>query len=148
MPASVPDRTPPPLAIQLFGPFAASLHGEPLPRLRSRKGHWLLALLTLRHDREVDRAWLAATLWPDSSERDAFASLRKSLLDLRQALGDEASRLRSPTPRTLLLDLAGAEADVIAFDAAIPRGAGEARLGRAPEGGGGAGPRGARGGGA
>ena len=31
--------------LQLFGPFAAFVRGEPLPRLRSRKGHYLLALL-------------------------------------------------------------------------------------------------------
>jgi hypothetical protein len=30
--------------------------GEPLPRLHSRKGQWLLALLTLRHGRIVDWA--------------------------------------------------------------------------------------------
>ena len=37
-----------PLTIQLLGPFEVRLHGQPLPRLRSRKGLWLLALLTLR----------------------------------------------------------------------------------------------------
>jgi hypothetical protein len=37
-------------------------HGAPLRRLRSRNGLWLLALLTLRHDRQVERAWLAGTL--------------------------------------------------------------------------------------
>src|SRR6266851_1158708 len=58
---------PPSLAIHLFGPFEVRLHGAPLPRLRFRKGHWLLALLTLRHGREVERAWLAGTLWPNSA---------------------------------------------------------------------------------
>src|SRR5262249_19122984 len=42
--------------------------------------------------------------------------------DLRRALGSEAERLRSPTPRTLALDLTGAAVDVAAFDAAIARG--------------------------
>src|SRR5436309_8638615 len=88
------------LALHLFGPFEVRLRGQPLPRLRTRKGQWLLALLTLRHGREVERAWLAGTLWPDSSEAAAFASLRNSLKDLRRALGSEADRLRSPTPRT------------------------------------------------
>jgi DNA-binding SARP family transcriptional activator len=107
------------LALPSFGPFEVLLDGAPLPRLRSRKGYWLLALLVLRHDREVERAWLAGTLWPDSSEAHAFASLRDSLKDLRRALGPEAARLSSPSPRTLCLRLAGAEVDLVAFDAAV-----------------------------
>jgi DNA-binding SARP family transcriptional activator len=45
-----------PLTIRLLGPFEVRLRGQPLPRLRSRKGQWLLALLALRHGHEVDRA--------------------------------------------------------------------------------------------
>jgi DNA-binding SARP family transcriptional activator len=112
----------PPLAISLFGPFDARVDGHPLPRLRSRKGYWLLALLALRHGREVERSWLAGTLWPDSPEPLAFASLRKSLRDLRRALGPQAYRLCSPTPRTVSLDVAGADVDVVAFDTAVARG--------------------------
>jgi DNA-binding SARP family transcriptional activator len=119
-----------PLAISLFGPFEVRLRGQPLPRLRTRKSQWLLALLTLRHGHEVDRAWLAGTLWPDSSETAAYASLRSSLKDLRRALGSEADRLCSPTPRTLCLELEAADTDVVAFDAAIAEGD-EAALGRA-----------------
>jgi non-specific serine/threonine protein kinase len=82
----------------------------------------LLALLALRHGDEVERAWVAGTLWPDSPEAAALANLRNSLTDLRQALGPEAARLRSPTSHTLGLDLAGAAVDVIAFDQAIQGG--------------------------
>src|SRR5436309_9619472 len=120
--AGMPSDRGVPLALHLFGPFEVRLHGQPLPRLRSRKGQWLLALLTLRHGGEVDRSWLAGTLWPDSSETAALASLRSCLKDLRRALGAEAARLHSPTPRLLALDLAGAQADVVAFDAGIARG--------------------------
>src|SRR5438128_10967811 len=121
--AGMPSDTAAPLALHLFGPFEVRLHGQPLPRLRSRKGQWLLALLTLRHGGEVDRSWLAGTLWPDSPETAALASLRNCLKDLRRALGAEADRLHSPTPRLLALDLAGAEADIVAFDAGIAQGA-------------------------
>ena len=86
------------LEIQLFGPIAVRVEGRPLPRLRTRKGQWLLALLVLRSGREVDREWLAATLWPESSERQASANLRLSLTDLRHALGREAVRLSAPSP--------------------------------------------------
>src|SRR5262245_3957690 len=89
------------LTLCLFGPFVVLVDGAPLPRLRSRKGYWLLAL---RHDRPVERAWLAGTLWPDHSEARAFANLRESLKDLRRGLGPAAGRLASPTTRTLQLD--------------------------------------------
>jgi DNA-binding SARP family transcriptional activator len=110
------------MALCLFGPFEAQVNGAPLPRLRSHKGHWLLALLALRHGREVERDWLAGTLWPASSQARLSHNLSMSLTDLRHALGPEAGRLRSLTRRTLCLDLAGAAVDVIDFDAAIARG--------------------------
>src|SRR5947209_20202980 len=113
------DPGPPALAIRLLGPFELSLDGHPLPRLRTRKGYHLLALLALRHGSVVERAWLAGTLWPDSAESLAAASLRECLKDLRRALGPEAGRLRSPSRRTLAFDLAGAAVDLIRFDAAV-----------------------------
>jgi predicted ATPase/DNA-binding SARP family transcriptional activator len=117
-----PDETTTPFTLRLLGPFEALVNGVPLPRLHSRKGHWLLALLALRAGRELERDWLACLLWPDSPEAEARASLRNSLADLRRALGPAAARLQSPTRRTLCLDLAGAAVDVRAFDAALARG--------------------------
>src|SRR5438046_8418459 len=108
-----------PLVIRLFGPFEAWVNGVPLSRLRSRKGHSLLALLILRGGREAERSWLVGMLWPESPESSALANLRSSLKDLRRALGGQAWRLHSPTPHTLGLDLAGIQVDLLAFDAAI-----------------------------
>jgi DNA-binding SARP family transcriptional activator len=116
---TVTDPAPISFSLRLFGPLDVRLSGEPLPRLRSRKGQWLLALLALRHDAEVSRSWLAGLLWPDSSEAQSLASLRNSLMDLRRAMGPEGHRLHSPTPSTLRLHLKGAEADVVAFDEAL-----------------------------
>lgn len=56
------------LEVRLFGPMRVSICGAPMPRLRSRKGLWLLALLALRDGRDVDRGWIAGTLWPESDE--------------------------------------------------------------------------------
>jgi predicted ATPase/DNA-binding SARP family transcriptional activator/uncharacterized protein HemY len=109
------------LRIQLFGPMEVRIGSDPLPRLRSRKGLWLLALLALRDGREVERDWLAGTLWPECSEVDARRSLRQSLHDLRLALGPEAWRLIGATARTLRLEVSGAFVDVLAFDAALAR---------------------------
>src|SRR5262249_56679069 len=109
----------PPLTLQLFGRFEVRVNGQPLPRLGFRKSESVLALLALRHGREVDRNWLAGLLWPESPTSQA---LRNCLTDLRRALGAQASRLHSPTPHTLCLELTHATVDVVAFDAAIERG--------------------------
>ena len=107
------------LELRLFGPMEVRVGGQPLPRLRSRKGLWLLALLALRAGRDVEREWLSGTLWPDFRDDAARRSLRQSLHDLRLALGPEAGRLSSESPRTLRLDLSsGGWSDVLAFDSA------------------------------
>jgi predicted ATPase/DNA-binding SARP family transcriptional activator len=111
-----------PLSIRLLGPFEVRLHGTLLPPLRSRKGHWLLALLVLQRGAEVGRDWLAGILWPESPLAAGRANLRSSVRDLRQALGPEAARLRSPSKHLLALDLSDAWADVLAFDLEIARG--------------------------
>src|SRR5262245_56151789 len=97
-----------PLFIRLFGPLEVHLRGQRLRPLRTRKGEWLLALLALRRDQPVERAWLAGTLWPESDHRQGADSLRRTLTDLRQALGEEARRILSPTTHTLSLQLAEA----------------------------------------
>src|SRR5690349_1191588 len=107
--AAMPFRTPPGatvpgLEMRLFGPMEVRIHGTPLPRLRSRKGLHLLALLALRRERIVDRLWIAGTLWPDCDEEHGLQSLRQTLLDLRRALGSEAWRLAYDSRKTLSLD--------------------------------------------
>src|SRR5437867_3532989 len=99
---------PSPLSITLFGPFAVSVCGQPMRRLRSRSVAWVLGLLALRNGRPVSRAALAGMLWPESRQEQALLNLRGSLVELRRALGAEAERLRSPSRDTLLLDLTGA----------------------------------------
>src|SRR6185295_18481079 len=95
-----------PFAVRLFGRLELVVEGQPLPRLRSRRGEWLLALLILRAGQPVERAWLAGLFWPESTEARARYNLRRTLVDLRDALGTQAGRLTSPTPRTLSVDLA------------------------------------------
>jgi predicted ATPase/DNA-binding SARP family transcriptional activator len=111
-----------PLAISLLGPFSFLVNGAPLPRLRSHRLESILALLTLRHERPVDRTWLAGLLWPDSSESRGLATLRRYLTELRQALGPEARRLHSPSSSSLAFDLQDATVDLIAFEACVRRG--------------------------
>jgi non-specific serine/threonine protein kinase len=127
---SVADGGPQPdLTIRLFGAFDLRVSGESPPAL-PRKAQWLLALLALREGREVERAWLAGTLWPESEESQALYNLRRELARLRDALGPHASRLRSPGARTLSLQASAAEVDALAFDASAAT-AGVAELKRA-----------------
>jgi predicted ATPase/DNA-binding SARP family transcriptional activator len=118
------DRSKFPLSIRLYGGCDVLIGGKPLPKLRSRKEQWLLALLALEHAAPVPRTKLAQTLWPfpDHAADQAGYNLRRSLTDLRHALGTEGNRLLSPTPRTIQLAVAGADIDVIRFDEAIKSG--------------------------
>src|SRR5712691_10511374 len=108
-----------PLTILLLGPMQVLVHGRPLPHLRSRKAFWLLALLTLRDGRPVEREWLAGTLWPEVTQERSATNLRVVLSELRRALGSERGRLQSPGRHTLALDLTGADVDLRTFDAAL-----------------------------
>ena len=109
------------LEIRLFGPPSVQIGGKPMPRLKTRKGLSLLALLALRHGRDVDRIWLAGTLWPDADEATSLTYLRQTLTDLRKAFGPVTDRLQSTAFRSLLLDLRGTDCDVVRFDALITR---------------------------
>ncbi len=114
----------PPMTIRLFGGVEVQVQGQPLPKLRSRKEVQLLALLTLAQGRTRQRSALAQTLWPfpDHSVDQAARYLRRSLSELRKALGTEAYRLPIQADHTLCLDLEGAEVDVVAFDRALQEG--------------------------
>jgi len=116
----------PPLTLRFLGACEVTVHGRPLPPLRYRKELWLLALLALRHDREVARDGLAALFWPEAEESQARYYLRRSLSNLRRALGAEARRILTPTPRTVRLDLSDAYCDVLACDAALAQAAASA----------------------
>ena len=107
------------LFVQLFGPFVCRISGQPIPRLRTRKGQQMLALLLLRDQAPIERSWLAGVLWPDSSSEQALANLRLCLTDLRKALGREAERLQSPTGKTLMFHRDAAWVDLHAFDASV-----------------------------
>ena len=50
---------PSPLTITQIGPFAVSVRGQPMRRLRSRSVHWLLAMLAMRNGRSVSHNFRA-----------------------------------------------------------------------------------------
>ena len=93
-----------PLAVRFLGACEVTVHGRPLPPPRYRKELWLLALLSLRHDREISRDGLAALFWPDAEASQAQDGRREEdlggavvavadvLFALDQAAGDAAPR--------------------------------------------------------
>lgn len=104
------------LVIRLFGSLEVLIDGDPMPRLRSRKGQLLLAHLVLRAGQDVSRESLCEILWPDNFIDQARLSLRQSLVDLRKALGPEAGRIEAQGATGLRFEANGAEIDVVAFD--------------------------------
>ena len=70
------------LTLSVLGSFQFRA-GDTAPALPSGSQR-LLALLALR-DRSVTRLMIAGTLWPDSTEQHASASLRSALTRLRGA---------------------------------------------------------------
>jgi len=98
------------------------VQGERVAQLRSRKALSVLALLTLRQGKIVQRDWIAGCLWPDADSEQALTNLRPVLSELKRALGAHAGRICSPNRSCLKLDLSEGEADVVEFDAAIKTG--------------------------
>ncbi|NTW02770.1 MAG: AAA family ATPase [Oscillochloris sp.] len=75
------------LSLTLFESFYATVDGQPITRLTSRKAQALLAYLIIEHAHPHSRESLATLLWPDLPERDTLRKFRHTLSDLRQALG-------------------------------------------------------------
>lgn len=101
------------LSIRLFGEIEAFRGDTPIGATRTKTELWLLALLALRLGKPASREWLASSLWPESA--GARGNLRRSLHDLRLALGDAASRLHADK-MSVTLSADGVAVDVIEFD--------------------------------
>ncbi len=104
----------PTLRIRLLGDFLLMSGDAPVTTINSPRLQSLLAYLVLHRNAPQDRSHLAFLLWPDSTEERAYASLRKLLYQLRQALPDIDHFLRidkqslywHPTPEaTWTLDI-------------------------------------------
>jgi DNA-binding SARP family transcriptional activator/predicted ATPase len=100
------------LQLQLLGHFQLLVNGEPVrmqqPRLQS-----LLAYLLLHRHSSQTRQHLAFLFWPDTSEAQAHANLRKALYDLRRLIPDLDQYLRvecqDPERATIHLDVTAFE---------------------------------------
>jgi len=93
------------VAVSLLGGFQLWWGGRPLPGV-PRVSQRLLAFLAL-HGGVVNRATIAGTLWPDASERHAYANLRSALVRLERASRSvlQASRLELRLAEGVTVDI-------------------------------------------
>jgi WD40 repeat protein/DNA-binding SARP family transcriptional activator len=78
------------LSLSFFGPFQATLDGQPLTAFDSDKVRALLAYLAVESDRAHRRGSLTGLFWPDRPERTARHSLSQAISNLRQLVdGDQ-----------------------------------------------------------
>ncbi|MCW3055319.1 MAG: hypothetical protein JWN14_4489 [Chthonomonadales bacterium] len=101
----------------LFGTPEACVDGIALQRALPHKGMLLLAFLALQSPRSVSTSVIAEAVFPDSQAENTHAVIKKTVQQVRRALGAEAYRLSAPAPRMLALDLEGAACDWAIFHA-------------------------------
>ena len=74
------------LTLNLFGPFRATLNGEPLPQFRTVKVQALLIFLVVESDVTHRREALMELLWPGLPLKAAQINLRQTLFRLRKMI--------------------------------------------------------------
>ena len=84
-----PDDMARKLHISLLGPLTIHFGSTPLT-IPSKKARALLVYLAQREGEEIARNTLCDLLWGDRSEKQARASLRQTLSELRRALGSSS----------------------------------------------------------
>ncbi|MEM9092752.1 MAG: BTAD domain-containing putative transcriptional regulator [Cyanobacteria bacterium P01_F01_bin.53] len=75
--------------INLFGELSLSFQGDPVLGVKSERLQALLSFLLLHRDTPQPRQSIAVALWPDASDANAKANLRRRLHDLKQKLPGE-----------------------------------------------------------
>ena len=110
------------IELRLLGQFQLLLDGKPVDGMSQTRLQLLLAYVTLHRNLTLSRQHLAFLFWPDSSEKQAFANLRKLLYLLRQAL-PAIDRFLALTAETVAWRSDAAfMLDVADFEAAFQRG--------------------------
>ncbi len=83
------------LRIRLLGHFGAALDGRPLTKLTGARLQSLFTYLVLHADAPQSRSHLAYLFWPDATESNARNNLRQLLHQLREALEDAQTSVRT-----------------------------------------------------
>ncbi|HIK15554.1 MAG TPA: AAA family ATPase [Leptolyngbyaceae cyanobacterium M33_DOE_097] len=85
------------LHIRLFGEFCLIANNVPITAVNSERLQALLAFILLHRDTPQARQQIAVKLWPEATDSDAKARLRRRLHDLKQAIPDIDRWLRVET---------------------------------------------------
>ena len=109
----------PSLQIHLFGDFLMLMNEQPLTGLHQARMQSLLAYLMLHRHTPQSRQRLAFLFWPDSSEPQARANLRRALHHIRRVLPNAEQYLQSDAKTVQWNDQSPFILDVADFEHAL-----------------------------
>lgn len=105
------------MQVRLFGRPRIEVDGERVETRLSAQGLLLFAMLVTHPDETLEREEVAYTLWPDATESEARAALRRLLYKLQHALPDEGEPWIDATAKTIRWKTGGrCWVDVAAFE--------------------------------
>ncbi|NEQ49344.1 MAG: hypothetical protein F6K11_04305 [Leptolyngbya sp. SIO3F4] len=94
------------IRIKLFGELNLSVDGVSITGIKSERLQALLAFLLLHRDTPQSRQQMAVSLWPEVSDTEAKANLRRRLHELKQKLpnGEQLLQIEKTTVQWLQAD--------------------------------------------
>jgi DNA-binding SARP family transcriptional activator len=105
------------MQVRLFGRPRINPNGEHIETRLSAQGLLVFAMLVTHPDETLDREEVAYTLWPDATESEARAALRRQVYKLQRALPSEGEPWIAGTVRTIRWDSSGrCRTDVTEFE--------------------------------
>lgn len=107
------------LYIKLFGDLCLTANKIPITGMNSERLQALLAFILLHRDAPQSRQQIAVQLWPDATEADAKANLRRRLHELKQLIPEADRWLRIETKTVQWVQDKDCRFDVAQFEAAI-----------------------------
>lgn len=109
------------IQIKLFGEFCLTADGTAITGVSSERLQALLAFILLHRDAPQSRQQVAVHLWPDATDTDAKANLRRRLHELKQLIPDAERWLRVETKTMQWVQGKDCLLDVAQFEAAVAK---------------------------
>lgn len=107
------------LHIKLFGEFCLTANGVTIPGVNSERLQALLAFILLHRNTPQSRQQVAVNLWPDATDTDAKANLRRRLHELKQLIPAADRWLHTGTKTVQWVQNQDCFLDVAEFEVAI-----------------------------
>jgi DNA-binding SARP family transcriptional activator len=105
------------MQVRLFGRPRIDVNGERIETRLSTQGLLLFAMLVTHPDETLDREEVAYSLWPDTTDGEARAALRRQLYKLQRALPGEGEPWIFGTAKTIRWNACGrCRTDVTEFE--------------------------------